>query len=1153
MKHTRKLLIALLVVLTLLMSMVVVASAATVAVAGSFNSWSTSANTSYDSASGLYTAKFELGVGTHEFKIVENGAWLGNNGTINDTTEATSPGKGWEFTDAGNCKIKVSSAGTYIFQYNANTNFLIILQHKSHDLDTSLTEATCTANGFKSEVCKTLGCGYKNEEVLQAPGHNYVDGVCSACGEAEPTEHVHFFVESVTQAPTCTEPGIKSFDCACGEDSYTEEISVIAHSYKYGACSACGAENPDYTFYIEGYINNKDYTGTDYAFVNGELTIPAFTASSYIYVKDSEGNIFWTNAYSEKTSDTFTVTPAKQEKMLIPTGFDEIKFTIVNNKNGTVTLSYEGISSCDHVWVDATCQLPKHCSVCEETDGENLVNHYYVDGKCSWCDATITSWTTVYVDNAAGWENVYFYAWSNTESIGTYQLWPGKLMTLGEDGFFTAQIPASYENVIFSNGNGTQTADLKVPTGDAVIYNNSTNGWSAPACEHSYFYPCDAHCQLCGELTNENASHSIVHSEAVAGTDCQTYDGTVEYWYCSDCGYCWLDEALTQQTNRMSLSTVGAHSYFYPCDAHCQVCGELTNENASHSIVHSEAVAGTDCETYDGTVEYWYCSDCGYCWLDEALTQQTNRMSLSTVGAHNYSEGTCSVCGEADPDYVEPGDPDQGATVEKVQNFTENGKESDFFVITGNLSTSKGTVEYNGLTLTQCLKMESSTSITFTAPEAGKITLVFEQVGKTVKIDGVKYTTDDSFIVTLDLAAGEHTITKGDSINLFYMVFAYEAADTPDTPDTPHDHVFVDGKCECGEEDPNYVPPHDHVFVDGKCECGEEDPNYVPDTPVGPVDPIVNVSDLAAGTTTDAELIAGTGISATAGMTIESNNKKIDDFEFTQRLKLPGTMKYENGAVTNAIKIETDGAATIVVYAIAGNSTATDRTLHVTTLVDGALVTVANGDTGMVSGAAIAKYEITVAEAGTYYLGSTNSGINLYYIEVVYGSEPVDPPHEHVFVDGKCECGEEDPNYVPPHDHVFVDGKCECGEEDPNYVPPHEHVFVDGKCECGEEDPNYVPPHDHVFVDGKCECGEEDPNYVPPHEHNFVDGRCECGEEDPDYVAPDEPVDPVVPVDPDDPQDEEPVELNLFQKIIKAITDFFAKIGDFFKNLFAKK
>ena len=60
------------------------------------------------------------------------------------------------------------------------------------------------------------------------------------------------------------------------------------------------------------------------------------------------------------------------------------------------------------------------------------------------------------------------------------------------------------------------------------------------------------------------------------------------------------------------------------------------------------------------------------------------------------------------------------------------------------------------------------------------------------------------------------------------------------------------------------------------------------------------------------------------------------------------------------------------------------------------------------------------------------------------------------------------------HTHDFVNGKCECGEDDPSYVPPHTHDFVNGKCECGEIDPE----HTHSFVDGKCECGLE--LEVPP-------------------------------------------------------------------------
>ena len=138
------------------------------------------------------------------------------------------------------------------------------------------------------------------------------------------------------------------------------------------------------------------------------------------------------------------------------------------------------------------------------------------------------------------------------------------------------------------------------------------------------------------------------------------------------------------------------------------------------------------------------------------------------------------------------------------------------------------------------------------------------------------------------------------------------------------------------------------------------------------------------------------------------------------------------------------------------------------------------------------KYEIKLV---IEYLDENEKTVKVESIALVY-----EPLHEHNFVDGKCECGETDPNYVPPHEHAFVEGKCECGEIDPNYVAPHEHAFVEGKCECGEIDPNYVAPHEHAFVEGKCECGETDPNYVAPHEHAFVEGKCECGETDPNYT-----------------------------------------------------
>ena len=57
-----------------------------------------------------------------------------------------------------------------------------------------------------------------------------------------------------------------------------------------------------------------------------------------------------------------------------------------------------------------------------------------------------------------------------------------------------------------------------------------------------------------------------------------------------------------------------------------------------------------------------------------------------------------------------------------------------------------------------------------------------------------------------------------------------------------HQHSFVEGKCECGAEDPDYKPgEHTHNYVDGKCECGAEDPDYKPGGEVVKTTPVISV------------------------------------------------------------------------------------------------------------------------------------------------------------------------------------------------------------------------------------------------------------------------------------------------------------------------
>ncbi|GLB53476.1 hypothetical protein NBRC110019_25170 [Neptunitalea chrysea] len=119
-----------------------------------------------------------------------------------------------------------------------------------------------------------------------------------------------------------------------------------------------------------------------------------------------------------------------------------------------------------------------------------------------------------------------------------------------------------------------------------------------------------------------------------------------------------------------------------------------------------------------------------------------------------------------------------GTGGDEIHNFTESGTSSSFYTISGSLSTSKGTVYYGGLTLTQCMKIESSTSVNFTASQEGTLTLVFNDTFTgNFKIDGTNYAAA-SGIITTTVSSGSHTLTKGDVANLYYMSLEYAGTTT---------------------------------------------------------------------------------------------------------------------------------------------------------------------------------------------------------------------------------------------------------------------------------------------------------------------------------------------------------------------------------------
>ncbi|MFA9378737.1 MAG: right-handed parallel beta-helix repeat-containing protein [Lachnotalea sp.] len=148
-----------------------------------------------------------------------------------------------------------------------------------------------------------------------------------------------------------------------------------------------------------------------------------------------------------------------------------------------------------------------------------------------------------------------------------------------------------------------------------------------------------------------------------------------------------------------------------------------------------------------------------------ARFSSNNASTLLTVNSNN--DGNTNNNDNSDTD-----DQDESSTVEtitNIQNFTESGLNSDFFTISGNLSTSKGTITYNNLALTTALKIESSTNISFTTSIASTLTLIFnEDCNKNIMIDGNECSISNG-LLEIEFASGAHTISKADSINLYYM------------------------------------------------------------------------------------------------------------------------------------------------------------------------------------------------------------------------------------------------------------------------------------------------------------------------------------------------------------------------------------------------
>ncbi|WP_179021064.1 pectate lyase family protein [Winogradskyella forsetii] len=108
---------------------------------------------------------------------------------------------------------------------------------------------------------------------------------------------------------------------------------------------------------------------------------------------------------------------------------------------------------------------------------------------------------------------------------------------------------------------------------------------------------------------------------------------------------------------------------------------------------------------------------------------------------------------------------------DEIHNFTASGLNSNFYTFTNaNINSNPGSTTYDGLTLTERLKIESATNISYTTNSVSTLTLVFDPAfSGNIKVDGVTHFATDGVLTLPNIASGNHNITKGNVANLYYI------------------------------------------------------------------------------------------------------------------------------------------------------------------------------------------------------------------------------------------------------------------------------------------------------------------------------------------------------------------------------------------------
>ncbi len=454
---------------------------------------------------------------------------------------------------------------------------------------------------------------------------------CSLCGETEGEALGHSYGEAVeTVAPDCTNAGEKQSTCSACGDVKTETIAALGHNYVDGVCAVCGEAQP-LEVTIETFANTGVLDGTaSISWTNGGFQFTAYKAGSSSAIRTSDADHFRIYAHNkvvvsglndEKlTKVQFNATSASYATVLggcTAEGWEvSVDDTVVTftatAANGADSLTIEDVSAqtrvssviitpyvasesdCEHDYVGVETQAPTctetgvttyTCSKCGESYTEDIatIPHDYAESIVdSTCTATGTKAYTCSVCGDNYSEEIPMKSHNYVDDVcdvcGAVKAYKGTI-TFDADKTQRTEYSTSIqkwenEGLTFVNNKASSTTNVGDYGAPGRFYKNSQIIIEFPEMS-----------KLIIDASGIGSSYLWEASLDAAGVSYTVADGIYTITFAEAVNSIELTAANQVRAN--SITAIVAHECVYDndFDADCNVCGAIREVNSPISCI----------------------------------------------------------------------------------------------------------------------------------------------------------------------------------------------------------------------------------------------------------------------------------------------------------------------------------------------------------------------------------------------------------------------------------------------------------------------------------------------------------------------------------------------------------------------------------------